>query len=273
MYIDTHCHLYPEFGFVTKTPEEIVEECIKNRVTQMWLAATEKADILWNLDFCKKYPKNLRTWVGWHPEQYLTYDNEFLVSRLEEHLGVQNLKLKVKSEKIDAELPTIVGIGEIGLDFAAHSKSTKEKQVEVFESQLKLARKYNLPVAIHCRDAFEETVEVMKSYKDIKYLWHCFNLSREKTEIIFSTFPNIYIGINAIFTYKSGEYIKESLAIVPLKKILIETDSPFLTPRPFKYSFNTPAGVKIVYSVLGTFLGIEDVSLEEDIHRNIIEFS
>ena len=274
MFIDTHCHLFPEFNFVTKIPEQIVEESLSIGVKEMWLASTEKADILWNLEFCKKYPKNLKTWVGWHPEKYLSYDNNFLSSLLEINNTVQNPKSKflMTNENTNTKYQildtTIVGIGEIGLDFAAHPKSTKDVQVKVFESQLKIAEQFNLPVSIHCRDAFEETINVMANYPNIKYLWHCFNLSSEKTKVLFNLFKNIYIGLNAIFTYKSGEYIKESLKFVPIHRILIETDAPFLAPRPFKYSHNTPEGVIAVYKAVSNFFSVDLSNLQSIILDN-----
>lgn len=294
MYIDTHCHLYPEFDFVTLKPEEIVENSIKAGVLQMWLASTEKADIEWNLNFCKKYPNNLKTWVGWHPEQYLSYDKDFLARVLDDNITlkfsnpnfqfsnktqIQNSsaspqndlgKGNTKYQILDTAYSSIVGIGEVGVDLAVHPKNSTVVQQQVFETQIKLAQKYNLPVALHCRDAFDETLEVMEKYPNISYLWHCFNLSSDKTKILLKRFPNIFCAFNAIFTYKSGEYLKESIKLIPLERIVFETDGPFLAPRPFKYSFNTPEGVMGVYKAVSETLNINIEKLEFIVNQNCI---
>ena len=278
MFIDTHCHLYPEYKFVTLDPDKIVLESIKNGVTDIWLASTEKADIEWNLNFCKKYPNNLKSWVGWHPEQYLSYNNNFLASILKKYSNQildssalpqnDNQKENTKNKILAAKNSFIVGIGEIGLDFAVHAKSTQKDQVKVFESQLILAQKYKMPVAIHCRDAFEETLNVLSKYKDLKILWHCFNLQKDQTKQLLKVLPQVYIALNSIFTYKSGAYIGESLELVDLSKIVLETDSPFLTPRPFKYSFNTPEGVIRVYLSLADKLNLKIEDLQKTVRIN-----
>lgn len=252
MFIDTHCHLFPEYDFVTMNPDKIVLDTVGGGVTNIWLASTQKQDIDWNFLFCNKYPENLKMWVGWHPEHHKSYDLKFLKKFINKNITTGFL----------------VGVGEIGLDFKVHPASTIEGQIDVFVSQLEIAKEFNLPVAIHCRDAFAETLKVLSNYSDLKILWHCFNLNVSESKELLSILPNVYLAINSILTYKSGVYIKDSLLLFDNSKIVLETDSPFLIPRPFKYTFNTPLGVKSVYSKLAETLNIRLTELQKLITLN-----
>ncbi|PIR43776.1 hypothetical protein COV24_00870 [candidate division WWE3 bacterium CG10_big_fil_rev_8_21_14_0_10_32_10] len=260
-YIDTHFHLFLEHSQFNIDPNNIVVESISQGVTQMWLASTNRLDIEKNITFAKKYPETLKVWVGWHPEEFDTYDGKYL----ETTISVYDNK------------PSIVGIGEVGIDLAdfivEKSKLSKatllQKQQDIFKNQLNIAQKHSLPVCIHSREAFNETVEVLESFSNMNFIWHCFNLKAPQTKSLLDKFNNIYFGFNNIITYKSGEYIKTSILEMPSDKILTETDAPFLAPRPFKYGYNSPEGVIRVYDKIAEILEISVNDLKKIVIKNV----
>lgn len=247
MYIDTHFHLFLDDTDFNLNQVQVVEEAIEKGVELMVLTSTDKNDMQKNTEFAKKYSKNIKQWLGFHPDNFKEYDKKYLESKLKESEG------------------RVVGIGEIGIDLNNTNKNTLEKQQEVFEDQIKIAKAKDVPFAIHSRNSFYETLEVIKKYANLKFVWHCFNLEKEKTELLLKKFSNIYFGLNAIVTYKSGKYIEESLKIIPKNRILCETDAPFLAPRPFVYKYNTPIGVISVYNYIQKVL---DENLEKQIENN-----
>lgn len=266
MFIDTHAHLFlkdnPFDGFDADT---IFTDSTDSGVEQIWLAGTNKYDNVKNIKFAKQHPKNVKCWVGFHPEYYQEFDlawldqilkSEIQDSKMQDSLPFDKLRVPNDFEgAVNGGSPQVrlglnermitksglvkrghvstilVGIGEVGVDLKWNKKSTTKAQQMVFEDQVSLANKYNLPVCIHSRDAFEQTLEVMQRYKDTKFVWHCFNLNLQETKKVLTEFPNLYLGLNAIVTYKSGEYIWDSIKEVSMSQILIETDSPFLKPR------------------------------------------
>jgi len=268
--IDTHSHLFlkdnPFKGFDANT---IFTDSINSGVEQIWLVGTNKYDNVKNIKFAKKHPKIVKCWVGFHPEEYLNFDLTFLKEILKNQEQHSTLKDSI-SNSITLENTLIVGIGEVGVDLHWNKKSTTKAQQMVFEDQIRLANKYNLPVSIHSRDAFEQTFEVMQKYKDTKFVWHCFNLNTKETNRVLNNFPNLYLGLNAIVTYKSGEYIWDSVKEVSVSQILIETDCPFLPPRPFKHKYNTPYGVIPVYNFVAKKLGFNVEELKNQVEKNCI---
>jgi len=268
-YIDTHFHLFLDDFNLKFTPEEIIKDSLNKNVLKLWLASTNKRDILKNLNFCTKYPDNLKAWVGFHPENVLEYDIKFLKNIL-------------KNSKY-ADL--IIGLGEIGIDlddfvlelFKKNGLSNKNlllsQQKKAFYEQIELALDFNLPFAVHSRKAFKPTFDVLKSFTNAHFVWHCYNLNKDRTIKLLNTFKNIYFGFNSIITYKSGEYVLDSLKYIPLNRILVETDAPFLSPRPFVYKHNTPIGVIPVYTKIAKIFNISTESLQEIVYKNALSLS
>lgn len=283
MYIDTHCHFFLDGDSFNFEPEEVVKNSIKSGVETIWLSSTNIADINKNISLTEKFPNNLKTFVGFHPEEYRGYDSTKLEDVLKKYCFAAPLNSTV-SQQLSANnqpvisdhclLPTnspIIGIGEIGVDLHWNKPSTLKYQQSVFEDQIKLAIKYNLPVALHSRDAYEETLDVLRNYKNLKFIWHSYNLELEKTEFLLNQFPNIFFGFNNIITYNSGLYIQNSVKALSNDKIVFETDAPFLAPRTEEFNdlgYNTPGGVINVYNKVAKLKGISVEELQGIVHKN-----
>lgn len=176
------------------------------------------------LELVKKYD-NVYGTLGYHPEDI-------------EKLTADSLKI------IENNLsnPKIVAIGEIGLDYY-WTKENRDKQISIFEYQLKLAQKYNMPVVIHSRDSIQDVYDIVKKY-NIKGVIHCFNSSLEMAREFIKL--GYKIGVGGVVTFKNAKKIQEIVKNIDIKDILIETDSPYLTPEPFRSKKNEPANVYFV---------------------------
>lgn len=219
MYIDTHCHLI-------KSEYDNIEEIMNQLAGNYAIVCGDS--ILTNdevIDVIKKYD-NLYGMIGIHPNELENVDDEYL-KKLEENL---------KSNKI-------VGIGEIGLDYH-YDNTDKEKQKEIFIKQLDIARKYNLPVTIHSRDAALDTYEIVKKYQDLRITYHCYSYSLEMAKLLLK--QNVKFGIGGVLTFKNSKIIKEVVEFLPIENILLETDSPYLSPEPFRGLKNIPSNVTLV---------------------------
>ena len=158
--------------------------------------------------------------------------------------------------KIFDSLPSkIVGIGEIGLDYH-YGKEDRDKQIDLFIKQLDIARKYNLPVIIHSRDAINDTINILKNYKDLKKVLHCYSGSIESARELIKL--DTYFGVGGVLTFKNSTNLVQTIKKIPLDRIVIETDSPYLSP--FRGNKNIPNNVEEVLKKLAL---IKEISYDD----------
>lgn len=213
MLVDTHCHL---------TKDDI--DSINNMDGIMVTAGCDDETNKEVIELVNKYP-NVYGVLGIHPEEIdKITDSSF--KYIEDNLS--NKK--------------IVGIGEIGLDYYWRSDN-KEEQKEVFKRQLELAEKYKLPVIVHSRDAIQDTYDIIVRYK-VKGIIHCFSSSLEMArEFIKIGFK---IGIGGTVTFKNSLKLQEIVKVIDTKNMTLETDSPYLSPEPFRGRKNEPKNTYLV---------------------------
>lgn len=216
MLIDTHAHLnFPE---LLKDIDGVLERARIVGVEKIICVGTNLEDSKVAIGLAEKY-SNLYATVGIHPENTCENWNEF--------------------ERL-AKNPKVVAIGECGLD----NKVGLPNQKEIFEKQIAIAGKLNLPLIIHCRNAQEELMEMLKRVQhDTRGVLHCFAGGMEIPE-------NFYVSFAGNVTFKNAENLREVAKLVPLEKLLVETDCPFLAPEPRRGSQNEPVNVKITASKL-----------------------
>lgn len=244
--IDAHCHL--NFHKFDENFDQVIRDAKNVGVSQIINAGTSIPSSIKAVELAGKY-ENLYAIVGIHPHHADKTDKEF-----EGELQTDWLK---KLEKLAKNCKKVIGIGEIGLDYFYYkSNGTVEKklQKEVFIKQVELAYKLNLPLQIHNRLAGEDVVSIIKTHKnllksDYPGMFHCFagNLKVLKSVLDLG----FYIGFDGNLTYqglapKEDTFLSEVCKSTPLERIIVETDSPFLTPVPLRGSQNEPKNVILV---------------------------
>lgn len=227
--IDTHCHIFKEYY---PNLEEVINKMGNNI---MIVSATNPKDNIEVLELCEKYPTVYGT-LGYHPEEVDTITDANL-SWLEEHI----------------QHPKIVGIGEIGLDYY-WTKENKDKQKELFIRQMKLAEKYHKCAVIHSRDAIEDTYEIVKQYAHVKTVIHCFSSSLEMAQKFIKLGSKL--GIGGVLTFKNSNKLKEIVKTLDLSNFLLETDSPYLSPEPYRGKQNQPYNIIYVAEKIAEIKGI-----------------
>ena len=234
MYIDTHCHLSMEdYDDIDK----VIEENKNALVEKIVVSGCSRESIEEVMDLKDKYDMVYVT-IGYHPE----YADTITESDLD------SLKTLLNEKKV-------VGIGEIGLDYH-YTKENKDKQIWLFEEQLKIAYDFNLPVVIHSRDATMDTINILKKYK-VKGIIHCFSGSLETANIYISM--GFLLGIGGVVTFSNSK-LKDVVKEVPLESIVLETDSPYLTPVPFRGKINSSKYLEYIANFIAD---IKNISLEE----------
>lgn len=231
MLIDTHCHL-SSFDY------ENVDEIIKNMDGIMIASGCSDETNKEVLKLVEKY-SNVYGAIGIHPQDVDTVTDE---------------SFKLIEENLNN--PKIVAIGEIGLDYY-WVKDNKEKQIELFKKQLDLATKYNKPVIIHSRDSIQNVFDILKKYK-LKGSIHCFNSSLEMAKEFIKI--GYKIGVGGVVTFKNAKKLQDIVKDLDLKDILLETDSPFLTPEPYRGKKNEPS---YVYHVAKRISELKNIEVDE----------
>lgn len=235
MFIDTHMHIGDDFGV---QPDLYVKNASDAQVEVLIASFCEKDDIMLSTKFVEKY-KNLYACIGYHPE----------VSNKIVEKDYEILEEMVKNN------PKIVAIGEIGLDYY-WNKDNKVKQREVFCKQLEIAEKLKLPVVIHSRDSINETYEILKKYK-VSGVIHCFSGSLEMAKKFISL--GFLLGIGGVVTFKNSKLF-EVIEKLELTNIVLETDSPYLTPEPNRGKTNESSNIPYIAQKIAE---IKNISLEK----------
>ncbi len=235
--IDTHTHLYEEQFDADRTA--MIERAIAENVSKMIIPNVDSTTIRPMLDLVQQFPENIFSMIGVHPcyVKPATYKQELETVR----------KYLFNEEKESSN--SFVAVGEIGIDLH-WDKSTLEIQKEAFELQCDWAIEKNLPVAIHARESTHVLIDILKKRKrNPDGVFHCFTGSfEEATEIIKLGF---YLGIGGVVTYKNT-HLRETLKKLPIDKIVLETDAPYLPPVPFRGKRNESAYTKLVAETLCT---------------------
>ncbi len=245
MFTDTHCHVYHEYY---ENLNEIFENAKNNHVSRFFLAGSSQDSNEEVIETIDKY-SFVYGCIGIHPEEVDHYQEENLCF-LEQHFN-------------DSK---IIAIGEIGLDYH-YTKENKEAQILLFRKQMELARKYHLPVVIHSREATEDTICVLKEYPDVKGVIHSFSGSLEVARIYLKM--GYKLGINGVVTFQNS-HLKEIIPEI-LEGIVLETDSPFLTPHPYRGKRNEPSYVWNIANFLCEISGKTLEEIAEITNRNIKE--
>jgi TatD DNase family protein len=228
MLIDTHSHIYGE-EFKEDLPE-VIQRAKTAGITHIFLPNEDSTTIEPLMEVCKKYPAYCFPMIGLHPESVTeTYKGELM--KIEDALKGEN---------------TYVGIGEVGLDMH-WDKTYLKQQLCVFEQQVCWALEADLPIIIHCRDAFDELMSVLDHYRDtpLRGIFHSYT-GNPFESIKMLEMPDFLLGINGIVTYRSS-VIPDILHNIPIDRIVLETDAPYLTPVPFRGKRNESS--YIVYTL------------------------
>lgn len=245
-WIDVHTHL----NFLkTSSPAEAILAASAAGVRKMITIGTEPADHSVVLELaCAHFPIVACT-LGVHPHEGQIYSDA-----VDTYL-TQNLPHK-----------EVVAVGEIGLDYH-YENSPREAQKQAFRRQLELAARLNLPVEIHTRDAEADTVEILTEYRGrVRGIIHCFTGTRWLAERALDL--GFDISFSGVITFKNAQDLRDTLCFVPLDRMHVETDAPFLTPVPFRGQPNTPAFVAHTGRLAAELRGIEVTELQHALEGN-----
>jgi len=219
--IDTHAHID-----MLENTEEAILNAANNGVKKIIVPCAYPKDIEKIYDIATKH-ENVYGLLGVHPSEAKDWNDNL----------IDKIKDLAKSSKI-------VGIGEIGLDYY-WDKSFNDIQKDVFIKQIKLANELNLPICVHDREAHKDSFDILKEYnKDSDIVMHCFSGSAEFARECIK--EGWYLALGGVVTFKNAIKMKEVAVTIPLEKLLLETDTPYLTPVPYRGKENQPAYVKYV---------------------------
>lgn len=252
---DTHAHLSSEC--YKNNIDLLIEECKENGVKKIVNASDSLESMEGVLELAEKHKDIMLSSLGIFP----TYSINGL-SYLEDGMNF-----------ISDNLSIVSAIGEIGLDY--HDKpSNKEKdlQKDFFIKQILFSKAWNLPIVVHSRDADFDTYEIIKEYEPILVDLHCFSQSVEMAQLYLNLPFKVYFGVGGVVTFKNAKNILNVVSFLPIERILTETDSPFLTPTPFRGQQNSPINIKYVISKIAEIKKLDVETTAKILFNNALEF-
>ena len=246
--VDTHCHLNDEALY--KDLDNVISRARQAGVEKMVVVGWDEASSKLAIKIAEQYDF-IYAVIGFHPENVFDIDNKVLYDTL-------NLY----------KHPKVVGIGEIGLDYHwTKDLDKREIQKEYFIKQIKFANEVGLPISIHSREAFADTLEILKQYPPLHSgVMHCYSGSAENIQDIINL--NLYIGLDGPVTFTNAKTPKEVAAEVPLEKLVVETDCPYLSPHPLRGTVNEPANICLVIDAIADLKQMSKKHLLEVVYDN-----
>lgn len=243
MFVDTHCHIFKSYY---NNIDEVLNNASNNNVKYYINNGSDREYNKEVLELVKEYD-NMYGALGIHPETVDDYSLD----------DIEFIKNNLSNEKI-------VAIGEIGLDYH-YTKENKDEQIKLLEMQLSLAEEYNLPVIIHSRDATEDTINTLKKF-NCRGTIHSFSGSLETAKIYIKM--GYLLGVNGVITFKNCN-IKDVIKEVGLDNIVLETDSPYLTPVPYRGTQNNPSHILDIAKFVSELYNVSLEELSYRINENI----
>ncbi len=249
MIFDTHSH-YDDKAF-DEDRDALLSSFKENGISGSVCASAEMSSIPKIIELCQKYDFLFPT-IGIHPNDALQLNEE----------GRRKLENYIETVKP-------VAIGEIGLDYY-YDEPAKEVQREAFIYQLELAKKYDLPVIIHSREASQETFDILKEHgPDKKGVIHCYSGSAEMA--VEYTKMGYYIGVGGVVTFKNGTKLKETVKSIPLERILLETDCPYLAPVPHRGERNSSLLLPLVVEEIASLKKMHPKQIMDVTEKNAMK--
>ena len=247
-FVETHTHL----DLIKRNTEEVVKEAAEKKVTKLVTIGIDLESSKIALEFASRFA-GVYAAIGFHPHEAKLLDEE-------------NLKELEKLAKKD----TVVAIGETGLDYY-WKHSTLPCQMEAFKKQINLARKLNLPLIIHDREAHQDTLKVLvEEAKGLKILLHCFSGDLDMAKVCIER--GYYLGIGGVVTFNNAVKLRVVVKEVSLENLVLETDSPYLAPYPFRGKSNEPKYIPLIAEKIAEIKGISLEKVAESTSRTAQEF-
>jgi len=247
MIIDTHCHLDNEKYY--NDVDEVIKRAKENGVEKFIIPAASPKDINRAVELAEQY-EDIYFAVGVHPLDINLFEYHYLLDYINH--------------------PKCVAVGEIGLDYH-YTKDTKDYQIELFQEQLDIAIEHNKPVIIHIREANKDAFEILdryvKKYPSLKGVLHCFNADSQFLKLS----DNFYYGIGGVLTFKNARKLIEVFPKIPKNRVIIETDSPYLTPHPYRGQRNEPSYTTLVRDKISELWQISKEEVENITTKNAKE--
>ncbi len=246
--IDTHCHLNDEILY--KDLENVISRAQQVGVEKMVVIGWDKVSSELAIELAEQYDF-IYAVIGFHPENVFDIDDKALYETLEL-----------------CKHPKVVGIGEIGLDYHWTKEPDKrEIQKQFFIKQIDFANEHHLPISIHNRDAFADTLSILKEHKPLYGgVMHCYAGSVENLNDIINL--NLYIGLGGPVTFTNAKTPKEVATEVPLDRLVVETDCPYLSPHPLRGTVNEPANISLVVDEIARLRDMSKKHLLDALYQN-----
>ena len=250
-FIDTHTHLY--LDKFTEDIDDVISNAIASGVTKMYLPNIDSQTISAMNHLTEKYSKNCFPMIGLHPSDVK-----------------DNFREELAIIKEQAETKKYIAIGEIGIDLYWDKTFLKQQQ-EAFAFQIELAKKHQLPIAIHARDSFDEIFEILDQYNDssLTGVLHCFTGNLEQAQKVIN-YGGFKLGIGGVATFKNGG-LDKVIPHIDLEHLVLETDSPFLAPTPYRGKRNESQYIPIIADKIAQMKGLKIEEVAEVTTQNALE--
>ena len=244
--IDTHTHIYDHQFSLDRN--EAMQRALDAGVKMLLLPNVDASTIVPMLELHKQFPDCTRVMMGLQPEE-VKEDYKEVLSMMEKELGEASPTSYVPQSRVQ-----YVGVGEVGLDFYWDATFEKE-QLDAFDTQLDWAKQLHLPLSIHCRNAFDKMVKILEHKQDgsLRGIMHCFTGTEEEAKVYLEL--GFHLGLGGVTTYKNCG-VKDYLPNLPLDRIVLETDAPYLSPVPCRGKRNEPAFLVHTAQKIAEFLQI-----------------
>ncbi|MFP5519078.1 MAG: TatD family hydrolase [Bdellovibrionia bacterium] len=248
MWIDMHAHL----DKLEEGVEAALEQARQAGVERVVTIGTEPADLEVVLSIAEKHYPEVYCTLGVHPHEGALYTEE-VGKFIETHI----------------QRPEVIAVGEIGLDYY-YKLSPPDAQRESFRQQLEIAKKHGMPIEIHTRDAEEDTIEILKEFKgDVTGIIHCFTgtewLAKQALDLGYN------ISISGVVTFKNAESLRSTVKMIPLDRLHVETDAPFLAPVPMRGKSNTPGYVTHTGQFVAALKGVAVADFQQQMKANALQ--